>query len=218
MTAAVIPVKSLAAGKSRLLPELGREDLEALSLAMLEDLIRALMATPGVNRVAVATPDDRVAEHAQGLGAEALHGPDPGLNAALDAAPGKLGLSADAPLLVVLGDVPAARPDELQQLFDAAKAMAPGPNAVLAPSRDGGTSALLRTPHGALPSRFGPQSAARHREAAKHAGTPLREIELPSLAIDLDRGEDIRAFLSQGDDGRQTRALLAKLGGVPGPT
>ena len=218
MTAAVIPVKSLAAGKSRLLPELGREDLEALSLAMLEDLIRALMATPGVNRVAVATPDDRVAEHAQGLGAEALHGPDPGLNAALDAAPGKLGLSADAPLLVVLGDVPAARPDELQQLFDAAKAMAPGPNAVLAPSRDGGTSALLRTPHGALPSRFGPQSAARHREAAKHAGTPLREIELASLAIDLDRGEDIRAFLSQSDDGQQTRALLAKLGGLPGPT
>lgn len=218
MTAAVIPVKSLAAGKSRLLPELGREDLEALSLAMLEDLIRALMATPGVSRVAVATPDDRVAEHARGLGAEALHGPDPGLNAALDAAPSKLGLAADAPLLVVLGDVPGARPGELQQLFDAAEAMAPGPSAVLAPSRDGGTSALLRSPHGAVPSRFGPQSAARHREAAKQAGTPLREIELPSLAIDLDRGEDIRAFLSQGDDGRQTRALLAKLGGLPGST
>ena len=214
MTAAVIPVKSLAAGKSRLLPELGRENLEALSLAMLEDLITALAATPGVSRVAVATPDDRVAEHARGLGAEALHGPDPGLNAALDAAPGKLALAADAPLLVVLGDVPGARPGELQQLFDAAKAMAPGPAAVLAPSRDGGTSALLRTPHGAVPSRFGPQSAARHREAAEHAGVPLREIELPSLAIDLDRGEDIRNFLAQGEDGPCTRALLARLGSL----
>ena len=103
MTAAVIPVKSLAASKSRLLPELPRKQLNALCLAMLEDLIGALQQTPGIDRVAVATPDDRVAEHALRLGAHALHGPDPGLNAAIDAAPGKLGLAPDAPLLVVLG-------------------------------------------------------------------------------------------------------------------
>ena len=39
MTTAVIPVKSLGAGKSRLLPELPRDLLDALCLAMLEDLI-----------------------------------------------------------------------------------------------------------------------------------------------------------------------------------
>ena len=48
--------------------------------------------------------------------------------------------------------------------------------------------------------------------AAEHAGVPLREIELPSLAIDLERGEDIRNFLAQGEDGHCTRALLAGLG------
>ncbi len=214
MTAAVIPVKSLGAGKSRLLPELSRDRLDALCLAMLEDLIGALQATPALARVAVATPDDRIAAHARSFGAEALHGPDPGLNAAIDAAPDKLGLAPDAPLLVVLGDVPGARPDEVQQLFEALEAMGPGPGAVLAPSRDGGTSALLRRPHRALPARFGPQSAARHREAAQSAGVPLRELSLPSLAIDLDRAEDLRSFLGETatEGGACTRRFLEELG------
>ncbi len=211
MTVAVIPVKSLASSKSRLLPELPRDALQALSLAMLEDLIRALQATPAIERVAVATPDDRVAEHTRALGAEALHGPDPGLNAAIDAAPGKLGLSDDAPLLVVLGDVPGARPGELQQLFDALDALGQGPAAALAPSSDGGTSALLRRPHRALPACFGPQSAAKHREAAQELGVPLRELPLASLAIDLDRAEDLQSFLALGEGGDSTRQLLEGL-------
>jgi 2-phospho-L-lactate guanylyltransferase len=212
MTAAVIPVKSLAASKSRLLPELPRKQLNALCLGMLEDLIGALEETPGIDRVAVATPDDRVAEHALRLGAHVLHGPDPGLNAAIDAAPGKLGLAPDAPLLVVLGDVPGAQSGEVQRLFDALDAMGPGPSAVLAPSRDGGTSALLRRPYAALPSCFGSQSAAQHREAARIAGVPLCEIALPSLAIDLDRAEDLRSFLGQKEGGAHTRLLLESLG------
>ena len=212
MTTAVVPIKSLAAGKSRLLPELRREQLEALCLAMLEDLIVALQAAPSLERIAVATPDDRVAERARELGAEALHGPDPGLNAAIDAAPAGLGLDSSDPLLVVLGDVPGAQPGEVEQLFDLLDTLGPGPAAVLAPSRDGGTSALLRRPHGALPSCFGPQSAARHQEAARTAGVPLRALSLPSLALDLDRAEDLRSFLAANAGGARTRALLEELG------
>ena len=212
MTTAVVPVKSLAASKSRLLPELARDQLQALSLAMLEDLIRALKTTPALETVAVATPDDRVAEHARALGAVALHGPDDGLNPAIDAAAAKLGLSDEDPLLVVLGDVPGALPGELQRLFDALEGLGPGPAAVLAPSRDGGTSALLRRPHRALASCFGPQSAARHREAAREAGASFQELPLPSLAIDLDRAEDLRGFLAETPGGEQTRALLRGLG------
>jgi len=217
MTTAVIPVKSLGAGKSRLLPELPRDQLDALCLAMLEDLIGALQATPALARVAVATPDDRIAAHARHLGAEALHGPDPGLNAAIEAAPDKLGLDPDAPLLVVLGDVPSARPREVQKLFKILETMGEGPAAVLAPSRDGGTSALLRRPHRALPACFGPQSAARHREAAESADIPLREVSLPSLAIDLDRAEDLRGFLGETktEGGARTRQLLEALGWSP---
>jgi len=212
MTTAVVPVKSLEASKSRLLPELARDQLQALSLAMLEDLIRALKATPALETVAVATPDGRVAERARALDALALHGPDDGLNPAIDAAAAKLGLADEAPLLVVLGDVPGALPGELQRMFDALEEMGPGPAAVLAPSRDGGTSALLRRPHRAMPSCFGPQSAARHRDAARDSGASFREVSLPSLAIDLDRAEDLHGFLAETHGGEQTRALLRDLG------
>jgi len=212
MNAAVVPVKSLSASKSRLMPELDRDELEQLCLAMLEDVLGALLATPALGRVAVATPDDRVADTARRLGAEALHGPDPGLNAAIDGAAQKLQLGERDALLVVLGDVAGARADDLQALFDARDEHGPGAFAALAPSRDGGTSALLRAPHDAIPARFGPSSAARHREAAKAAGVPLRELPLASLAIDLDRADDVEHFLAAADGGERTRALLQKLG------
>ena len=214
MSAAVVPVKSLAASKSRLLPDLSRGDLEALSLAMLEDVLTALLATPALERVAVATPDDRVAETARRLGAEALHGPDPGLNAAIDAAASKLHLGPTTPLLVVLGDVAGARAEDLQALFvecDRMRAEGAERVAVLAPSRDGGTSALLRAPHDAIPSRFGPQSAAAHRAAAEASSTPFASLPLDSLAIDLDRAEDVALFLASEGNGRATRALLERL-------
>ena len=216
MSTALVPIKELAASKSRLLAELEREELANLSLAMLEDVLAALLATPALRRVAVATPDSRVADAARRLGSEVLQGPDAGLNWAVDAAAEKLHLGADEPFLGVLGDVAGARPGDLQALFDALDALRDEGGqpaaAVLAPSRDGGTSALLRAPHGAIPSRFGPQSAARHREAALAAGVPLRELKLASLAVDLDRAEDVEHFLASARGGARTRSVLRELG------
>ncbi|MBW2382056.1 MAG: 2-phospho-L-lactate guanylyltransferase [Deltaproteobacteria bacterium] len=212
MNAAVVPVKSLAASKSRLLPELSRDELDALALAMVEDVVRALLATPALGRVAVATPDDRVAELARALGAEALHGPDPGLNEAIDAAARKLHLPEGSTLMVVLGDVAGAESTDLERLFDALAELPPGPAAVLAPSSDGGTAALLRRPPDAIPSCFGRESAARHREAASQVGAAFAELRLDSLAIDLDRAEDVERFLEQGYGGTHTRSLLGGLG------
>lgn len=212
MNAAVVPVKSLSDSKSRLLPELSRAELDALALAMVEDVVRALLATPALSRVAVATPDDRVAEHVRGLGAEALHGPDPGLNQAIDAAAAKLRLPEGGALLVVLGDVAGAQSDDIGRLFEALESLPGGPAAVLAPSADGGTAALLRRPPNAIPSCFGPCSAERHRAAAREGGVAFIELALDSLAIDLDAAEDVEAFLRSGAGGTRTRALLGGLG------
>jgi 2-phospho-L-lactate guanylyltransferase len=210
MNAALVPVKPLAAGKSRLAGRLPREALERLALAMLGDLVEALRGVRELDRVAVATPDPRVAREAEALGAEALLREDPGLNPALDGAARALAERGLTALLVVLGDVPGARPEELSSLFGALRA-AGGRGVVLAPSRDGGTSALLRAPWDAIPNRFGPESAAAHRALAREAGLPYRELALPSLAVDLDRPEDAAAILAAPGAAR-TRALLAELG------
>ena len=60
MNVALVPVKSLAASKSRLLPQLGFETARQLSVAMLADVLEALLAVPELTRVAVVTPDDEV--------------------------------------------------------------------------------------------------------------------------------------------------------------
>jgi len=215
MSCAVVPVKELATSKSRLLLQLAAEEREELALAMLEDVLTALLATPALDRVAVASPDPSVAETAERLGAEVLGGPDEGLNPAIDAAAQKLELAPGEPYLVVLGDVAGAKPEDLQSLFDLldeARDDPHSPAAVLARSHDGGTSALLRAPHDAIPACFGRQSATRHRDAAKAAGVPLGEVDLPSLGIDLDQADDVELFLSGPGAGGNTRRVLADLG------
>lgn len=211
MSVAVVPVKSLAHSKSRLSSAFTRSQLEELSLSMLEDLLEALLETPFLTRVVVATPDERVAELARGLGAESLHGPDPGLKNAIDSAAEKIALPDEEALLVVLGDLPDARPEELQTLFEAMKEM-DGGAAVLAPSSDGGTSALLRRPHHCIPSCFGPESALRHTEAAKAAGVPLQRVQLASLELDLDSLADLDQFWKNDGRGLRTRRTLSNMG------
>lgn len=231
MSAALVPVKHLTTGKSRLLTELARGQLEALSLAMLEDVLEALKGTPSVARMAVVTPDQTVALAAESFGAKPLRLDDPGLNPSLAAAARALDLAPDEPLLVVLGDVAGATPEDIEVLFEvlrpeaahrqgeqspptaAGTSAGTGAGAVsLAPSADGGTSALLRRPHDAIPTLFGPGSAKLHREAAARAGVAYTEVSLPSLATDLDCPEDIECFLQTPVGGRHTRELLRQVG------
>lgn len=211
MNAALVPVKRLAAGKTRLARALDRDALEGLMRAMLEDVVSALRAVPAVDAVFVVTPDADVARAAEACGAEALVRQDPGLNPSLDAAAAELEARGATTLLVVLGDVAGARPEEVARLYEALAAQG-GRGAVMAPASDGGTAALLRAPASAIPSRFGPESAGAHREAAARAGVPLAELALPSLALDLDRPEDLDALAgSDAAHAPRTRALLARL-------
>jgi len=209
--AALVPVKRLATGKTRLARDLDRAGLAELVLAMLEDVVAALRAVPDLGCVAVVTPDPEVASAARRFGARALLEPAPGLGPSLDAAARRLAAEGATALLVVLGDVPGAQADELGQMLGALRELG-GRGVVLAPARDGGTAALLRAPHDLIESRFGPESAEAHRDLAKHAGVPFRELVLPSLAIDVDSREDLEAFLASPAGGPRTRACLRALG------
>jgi len=112
-------------------------------------------------------------------------------------------------LLVVLGDVAGALPGEIDALFDALASLG-GRGVVLAPSSDGGSSALLRAPADAIPACFGPDSAKRHRDAAAGRGVPFRELPLASLALDLDVPEDVEQFLRSRTGGAATRRALRR--------
>lgn len=213
MSLAIIPIKHLSRGKTRLSSRLERSQLELLSLAMLKDIVEALQQTPSIDRIAVVTPDESVAACARTAGAIALLRTDPGLNESIDAATRELAAAGES-TLVILGDVAGALPEELERMYQQLDPKAMQAQVVLAASRDGGTAALLRTPHAVIPSLFGPQSARAHRERAEQLEVPYRELSLPSLWIDLDRPEDVDDFLAQTGDGggKETRDVFKALG------
>ena len=211
MIDALVPVKQLSAAKSRLLPGPDRAAAGRLTLAMLSDVLSALAGAQRIGRRAVVTPDEAVARHAEAAGARAIRWREPGLNPALDHAAAALGQPGQGGLLVILGDVAGALSPDLDRACAAAEELG-HPGVVLCPASDGGTAALLRSPPDAIPARFGAESAARHRAEAATAGVALHELALPSLRIDLDRAEDVRAFLATAGGGARTRRVLAELG------
>jgi 2-phospho-L-lactate guanylyltransferase len=89
---------------------------------------------------------------------------------------------------VVHADVPLVTPGEIEQFIGASQAP---PSAVLAPSRDGGTNALLSCPPLALPFHFGADSLARHSAAARMHSVRLRQLRCPGLELDIDRPDDL---------------------------
>jgi 2-phospho-L-lactate guanylyltransferase len=208
--AALVPVKALSASKSRLAARAGRADVRELSLAMMGDVLEALLAVRGLSGVAVVTPDREVAAAARAAGAAALLRDDGGLNPSIEAASAELAPAPGDGVLVVLGDVAALAARDVELLLEAGAAG----GVALAPSRDGGTSALLRIPRDAIPARFGEGSAKRHREEAQRAGVRYCELALPSLEIDVDVAEDAEAILRCPTLGKRTRAALAGFAAV----
>jgi 2-phospho-L-lactate guanylyltransferase len=207
MIAAVVPVKAVDASKSRLREDFDADAVRWLATAMLRDVLAALAAVPAIARVLVATPDEAVAEIALDSGAEALVRDDPGLNAAIESATAWLAAEGADGVLVMLGDVAGALPEEIAQLIAALE----GDGVALAPSRDGGSSALLRMPHDAIEAGFGPESAKVHRERALAAGVRFEECRLPSLAIDVDRREDLEQLIASDARAKHTRAAWRKV-------
>ena len=133
MTVALVPVKRLEESKSRLLSRFADSTRQALTLAMLEDLLDALSRTQGLDRIAVTTPDPVVAERARAAGAEILMRPEPGLNAALEDGRERLCGRTDEDILFVLGDVAGALPEDFERLLTIAAQNDP-PAVWLAPS------------------------------------------------------------------------------------
>jgi 2-phospho-L-lactate guanylyltransferase len=207
MIGAVVPVKTLPASKSRLRSWLDGPSVECLSIAMLGDVLETLRRVRALDRIAVATPDPRLAEVAREAGAEVLSTSVVGLNPAVEAACAVLAPTADDAALVVLGDAAGAQAADIEVLLDAGARR----GVALAASNDGGTSALLRAPRDVIPAAFGPESACAHRELAASAGVPFEELALPSLAIDIDELTDLEKFASSASAGTRTRALLREL-------
>jgi 2-phospho-L-lactate/phosphoenolpyruvate guanylyltransferase len=209
MTVALVPAKALDQAKGRLAEILSEHERRSLSLVMLADVLRALNAAPGVERTFVVSPDQDILRDAERHSADPISQPASlsGINEALKHAWRVIALEEPTALLVLLADVPAVTPDEIEALL---AELPRDLGVVIAPSRADGTSALAIRPPDAIEFRFGPNSLAQHEREASSRGLPLSTLRIDSLLHDVDEPEDLGYLLSHPAD-TATFKLLAEL-------
>jgi 2-phospho-L-lactate guanylyltransferase len=215
-TWAVVPVKPFRVAKGRLSTALNAVDRARLARVMLEDVLGALVVSRHLLAgLLVVTADDEAAQIARSHGAIVLSEAAPaGINRAIARALAHLGATPDghhglpgAGMLVVPADLPqlsAAAVERIVGLLGAPRAVA------IVPATDGGTNLLGCKPAGIIPPSFGPLSFDGHRQAACLAGVTPTILAWSELGHDLDRPEDLAAFLSLGTASR-THAFLSSL-------
>lgn len=209
---AVVPMKALADAKQRLAPLHPPAMRRALALAMLEDVLAAVAKVAGLDGVMVATPDPDIAAFARRHAARVIdEDAGSGLNAAVTAAGRRLASEGGRAMLVLPGDVPGVRPEEVTAMLAAHR---DGADAVIVPAHDGlGTNALLVAPPEAIAFAFGADSFAAHLAAARRAGLSPRVLRLPGIGLDCDTPADLAQFARLPGGGATRRMLAVELGG-----
>ncbi len=209
MTVAVLPAKPLQIAKTRLGVVLSPPARMAIAMAMFDDVLAALTAARGVERVLVVTADATLAARARLAGAFVVDEGSPrGLNAAVALGTGAaLDLGARG-VVVVLSDVPLLRPDDVDEVVD----RTPAHGALVVPSKEGfGTNALVRRPGSIFGPCFGGRSLQRHLAAAERIGIPCALWRNARVAFDVDTPEDLHT-LAATDGGGATLREAARLG------
>jgi 2-phospho-L-lactate guanylyltransferase len=198
---AVIPVKRLSAAKSRLRGAVPAAHHAELALAMVRDTAAAVLAGTRVAELLVVTDDPVAAAAVTGLGARVVPDPAADLNGAM-----RFGADQVAGLsrfrAVLAGDLPALRPEQLDDALAAAAR-----RSFVADAAGTGTVLLAAAAGEPLDPRFGLGSAVAH---AASGAVPLAG-EWPGLRQDVDTPADLAAVLALGA-GRHTCALLRDLG------
>jgi 2-phospho-L-lactate guanylyltransferase len=193
VTFAVVPFKNLDGAKERLAGRLDARKRRALVLAMLDDVLGAVSRVTALEGLIVVTREPEVMRRASRFGAEILEEPaNEGHTAAVHRAVRELERRRASAMLCLSGDIPAVTSEEITAML---RALGPPPSVVLAPSRDDrGTNAVLVSPPGALPLRFGEPSFSAHLARARELGLRAEVLRLAGTALDLDTPDDLDFF------------------------
>jgi 2-phospho-L-lactate guanylyltransferase len=201
----LVPVKNLANAKQRLSTVLTPEERLALAHAMCEDVLRELARWRARPNVAVVTGDPFVRDLASRFAFEVIaDAVNPGETGAIEMATAECQRRGADRTLVVPADIPLIETSELQAIVDSA----PPGGAVLVPDAAGrGTNAALRAPADLFPLRFGNDSFLPHLAAAKATGKPCVVLELPGIARDVDRPEDLQKLAAAKGERRSQKLV-----------
>ena len=184
---ALIPIKLPALGKGRLAGVLGPDERQRLVRVMLDRVLDALLGSALIDRVAIVTPAAKLTCRP----VEFLADCGLGLNGSVQQAAATLAERGASELVVMHGDLPLARPEDIDELVlrgrQSGLALAPDQACV-------GTNAIyLRTGSG-FRFQFGTQSFPIHLAEALRCGLAPTIVERPGLAFDVDLPADLARF------------------------
>jgi 2-phospho-L-lactate/phosphoenolpyruvate guanylyltransferase len=187
---AIVPVKPLRRGKSRLAGALSENERTELNRMLLENTLKTFSDLKEVEEVLVISRDPLALTIARNHGARTVREDgQPELNTALKRATVVAQVYATRGVLVLPADLPLVTRDDILALIGRA---GESPVVVIAPDRHGtGTNALLISPAGLIEYDFGENSFQRHCQRARDAGARLEIVDLPTLGLDLDLPEDL---------------------------
>jgi 2-phospho-L-lactate/phosphoenolpyruvate guanylyltransferase len=201
----LVPVKDLSKAKQRLSAVLNAEERFELARAMCRDVLETLANWNKRPAVAVVTGDAFARDLARQFGFDVIADDEnAGESDAIEMATAVCLERGESNTLVLPADIPLIESAELEKILEAA----PEAGAVLVPdAARRGTNAAWRAPGNLFSLRFGNDSFLPHLSAAKATGLECIVLDLPSIARDIDRPEDL-AVVAMAAGERRSQKLL----------
>lgn len=205
---AIIPVKPLRDGKSRLSHILSADERAALTSKFLNHTLATLTKVSAITRTLVISRDPAVLKIARPHGAQTFgEGEKQDLNQALTRATHIAAAQNASGVLVLPADLPFVTPEDVEMML---MELAPAVNGngqhrlpyharamIICPDEvDDGTNGLYISPPVGFNFHYGPQSYHHHLAEAKRLGMSARVVHTPGLKFDLDSEADWQTYLA----------------------
>lgn len=186
---AIVPVKPLRRGKSRLSEILSEEDRVKLNKQSFADTIRVLTQVEEITDILVVSRDSDVLTAAREMGVRTVtENGTPELNNALRRASLFSKAFSTEGILIVPADLRLLTPEDVREFL---QARTQGPMIVIAPDRKHqGTNMLFSEPADLLTFSFGEDSFHKHTMLAESKNAKVVVFENERIALDLDTPED----------------------------
>ena len=185
---AIVPVKRLGVSKRRLSKFLSPQERKFLTIAMLEDVLKAVKSST-VPEIVVVSSDPNVRVIAERFGVSFFSPSHNGLNPAVEEATAWCMQNQADSVLVIPADIPLLSSADVNKIVELGNCN--GSTVVLSPSNNGGTNALFQKPPNLLYAQFGYRSFARHFRQAQNKGISIKFHYSTSIALDVDCEEDL---------------------------
>jgi 2-phospho-L-lactate guanylyltransferase len=187
---AIVPVKPLRRGKSRLSSILSEDERTALNQQLLSNTLRTLSLVNQIDKIMVVSRDPAALTLARDFGARTvLENGNPELNMALRRAAMVAKTQMANEILIIPADLPLITKEDVESFLTR---KAKPPEVIISPDRrKDGTNMLYISPAGLINFHYGTGSFQKHMSEAKSTGARIEIVESTSLGLDLDVPEDL---------------------------